>query len=190
MATKVLGSATYSALRSPLEGIVTLTARGVLPCFNYRAELEQRPEKILPPMWQLVFWVEDVCLRAIKPFEVSVVVHGAGSRPLRVLDATGWVEVPITDPFVPVDLWKDRIADDAYLVYARLPVPENGELNNGCMIVPEGTIVPAIYYSAFGPSSKAECQKWLTDNCSRDDFPGWSLRGGEVPWPKADNVEA
>ncbi|MCR5856520.1 hypothetical protein [Mesorhizobium sp. J428] len=183
---KVLGTAEYRAVRSPLEGTVTLTAAGILPCMNYSAQLEMRPERIMPPMWDMVFFVQPLCLTAMKPFEISVVIAGNAAKfdVIRVMDATGWVEVPVVDPFVPVNFAEAQAEAARFLVYARLPFPP-GSTHSGCIVVPEGTLVPAIYYRAFGPASRQECDAWLLKNCGAFKAAPAGTPGGDVPWPRA-----
>ncbi|MBF9052183.1 hypothetical protein GTA62_19670 [Roseobacter sp. HKCCD9010] len=72
--TKVLGCASYRAHWVQRSNLVRLTATGVLPCLNYMAQLEQRAERVIPPNWNMVFYVEDYCQRALQPFSVSVVM--------------------------------------------------------------------------------------------------------------------
>ncbi|MCP1337436.1 hypothetical protein [Futiania mangrovi] len=36
----------------------------------------------------------------------------------------------------------------------------------GCMSVPEGQIVPAIFERVFGPATEAECTVWIAENCT------------------------
>jgi len=52
--------------------LIVLTATGVLPCRNYIAQLEQRPERIFPPEWSMVFFAQDYCERAILEFVETV----------------------------------------------------------------------------------------------------------------------
>lgn len=180
---KVLGVASYSAVRSPNSDIVTLTAVGALPCMNYDAQLEKRPERVFPPMWNMVFFVQDFCLRAIKPFELAVKMNisAGGADAIIVHDATGTVHVPISDPFVPFDINSDTGEEDQYVVYARLPRQPGSYA--GCIVVPEGTIVIAIYYKAYGPASKQECDQWMLKNCGFFERTRVGMFGGEVPWP-------
>lgn len=51
----------------------------------------------------------------------------------------------------------------SYLVYAL-----TGHLPKyiGCMSVPEGQIVPAIFERVFGPATEAECAAWIAANCA------------------------
>ena len=180
--TKVLGTAHYRAVRSPLEGTITLTATGILPCLNYSAQLEMRPERILSPMWNLVFFTQPVCLRAIKPFEISVVMADSGDV-IRVMDATGWVEVPVVDPFLPVDFAETQAGKTEYVVYSRLPVTSPP---HGCIVVPADALVLAIYYRVFGPASKQECDEWAMRKCG--PLAATTAKGGDVPWPVAQEA--
>lgn len=180
---RVLGTATYTATRSSADGLVTLRAVGVLPCLNYEAQLEKRPERILPPFWEMVFYVQDVCLTALKPFDIRVVVNGSGGAThITVFDAAGEHHVPVEsatattateDPFTTAD---ER---DQFIVYGRLPTPASG--HHGCIVVPADSMVAAIYYRAFGPASRAECDEFALQNCS----PFSSGTG--FPWPLAED---
>ncbi len=73
-AVRLLGLAEYEARWIHITFMVKLTAKGTLPCFNYEAQLEQRPERVLPPMWDMLFYVEPVCEKALRPFEKEVVI--------------------------------------------------------------------------------------------------------------------
>lgn len=181
-AKKVLGTAQYRAVRSPLEGTITLTATGILPCSNYSAQLEMRPERILPPMWNLVFFTQPLCIRAIKPFEITVVMADTGDT-IRVMDATGWVEVPVVDPFLPVEFTRTQAEETDYVVYSRLPVTSPP---HGCIVVPADAIVIAIYYRVFGPASKRACDEFAMTKCGP---LASAAKGGEVPWPLATSTE-
>jgi hypothetical protein len=175
--SRVHGTAKYSARIDSRTGLIELTASGILPCYNYEAQLEMRPERILPPMWDMIFYTQNVCLTAIKPFCLKVRMAGA-ARSITVHDATGPVQVPVqsvTAKSNAVTLEEALAAPVKYFVYSRLPVSPP----HGCIVVPEGAIVLAIYAPVFGPSSKAKCDAWAAANCS-------VARGGEVPWPMAD----
>ncbi|UWQ36565.1 hypothetical protein K3552_13780 [Leisingera aquaemixtae] len=168
LARRVLGTATYTATRSSVDGLATLRAVGVLPCANYEAQLEKRPERILPPFWEMAFYVQDVCLRALKPFDISVVVNGSGgAAQITVYDAAGEHHVAVEaapettateDPFTTAG---ER---DQFIVYGRLPAPVSG--HQGCIVVPADFLVAAIYYRAFGPASRVECDDFALQNCS------------------------
>ena len=74
---RTLGIANYDARWIYKSNLVKLTATGLLPCSNYTAELEQRPENILPAMWDMVFYTQLYCQKAIKPFHLEVTIYGA-----------------------------------------------------------------------------------------------------------------
>lgn len=172
----VLGIGHYTAIRAPRSDLVVLTAVGILPCANYIAELVQRPERIFPPMWSMVFYTEPLCLRALKPFEVKVHINiddSGSDQHITVFDATGENKVLIVNQIAPAER---RGADpELFKVYARLP---KGRQPMGCIVAPADALVSAIYYTAFGPAPKAECDAWQQKNC------GPAPTGGEVPWPK------
>lgn len=180
MKKRVLGVATYSATRFKEGGLVTLTAVGVLPCINYEAQLEQRPERILPPNWDMAFYIEDVCLKALKPFELSVIVSGSNeAESITVVDSIGRHEVPvITVSSINVSEQPFAAACDLdeFCVYARVPAPFTGQQHQGCIVLPADVIVAAIYYRAFGPASKADCDAFVEENCIKfaGDYP--------LPW--------
>lgn len=181
MASKeVLGTANYMAIRSPGTSNVELTAIGVLPCWNYQAKLVQRPERVFPPNWDMVFVIEDFCLTAVKPFQVWASMDAGNATSITVYDAGGRKSVPIYDPLLPVEDLREALSPDKYDVYA-LVQPTPSKLHVGCIIVPHGSLVIGIYYHAFGPASMDECLKWKDQNCARG---GAAERGPEVPWPK------
>lgn len=181
---KVFGVGSYRARWVQRSSLVELSAYGLLPCLNYSAELEMRPERVLPPMWNMVFYVQDYCLTATKPFFVtkqfaldeikegiSVVVH----------DATGEVEVPVEHDDVVTSAEVEDIVPDALndlcFVYARLPKHTGNYV--GCIVAPVTDVVLGIFYRAFGPATRSECDEWVKNNCSSDV----KMMGGEIPWP-------
>lgn len=174
---KKLGSGTYWARRAADSNLVTLTASGVMPCFNWQAELVQRPERIFPPQWSLVFWTTPLCLTAMKPFLLQVHVsipEGAADR-LIVHDASGKVEVPIEAAVESKSAREAGIALDLFTVQALLPASRPAR---GCIVVPYGTILPAIYYRAHGPAPRLACENWVAQNC------GAVTASAEAePWP-------
>ncbi|WP_373488689.1 hypothetical protein [Blastomonas sp.] len=179
---RVLGTGTYTAIRSEPDGLVTLRAVGLLNCANYKAQLEQRPERIRPPFYDMAFYVSDICLPAMLPFDISITVFGSDdSEAITVYDATGSVDVPVKNVFEEESHFAvaEGAADrDEFLVYARLPVGD-GRLH-GCIVVPADTMVLAIYFLAFGPASKAECEAFAAEKC------GTSINVPAVPWPSGD----
>jgi len=172
---KVLGSGTYQARWVARSNLVQLTAMGMLPCSNYVAQLEKRPERVTPPHWDLVFFIEDTCEKGLKPFVASVVmVNSNGADSLLVRDAAGEHEVPIEHAFEVAT--KDS---NDHVVYARLPKPEAG--HRGCVIAPADHLVSAIHYKAFGPAPRSECERFVSEHCL-GSVPGF-VPGGEIPWP-------
>jgi hypothetical protein len=171
--TKVLGSARYEAHWVQRSKLVQLVARGVLPCANYTAQLEHRPERVLPPMWNMIFFVPNVCVKRPKYFEVSVTMaNSTSAEAIVVHDAAGMNEVPIRQQI--------ETEDEQYVVYARLPRSEAG--HSGCFVIPADSFVTAIHYRAFGPASRMECEAFVQSGCAG---PGevFRLAGGEIPWP-------
>lgn len=176
----VLGSAQYEARWIARTFMVRLVARGVMPCANYIAQLEKRPERVLPPMWNLVFYVPNFCLTALRPFEVeAIMINDVGARTITVFDATGEHAVPIQQS-VEVRDAEPVEGDEAYVVHARLP--RTGDHHHGCLVVPESVLVTAIHYRAFGPAAKDECDAFVLANCS-SVTPDLRIKGPEVPWP-------
>lgn len=181
--SRVLGTAEYEARWVARSFLVRLTAIGILPCANFSAQLEQRSERVVPPMWDLVFYIEPFCLKAIKPFSLEVLIHNpGGAEHLIVRDAAGEHEIPVLASFESADRQNvnEVLAEDLYSVHARLSRPSKG--HHGCIVVPHGSILPAIYYRAFGPSRKQDCEDFVAGNCQ----PKSGLMhppGGEIPWP-------
>ena len=178
--TPVLGIAHYTAIRAPRSDLVVLTAVGILPCANYVAELVQRPERIFPPMWSMVFYTQPLCLRALLPFEVKVHMNiddSGTEQHITVFDAAGENKVLIVNQIAAAELRQAN--PELFKVSARLPHPGgNCSGHSGCIVVPSDALMPAIYYTAFGPASKADCDAFLIASC------GPAAMGGEVPWPK------
>ncbi|WP_424993574.1 hypothetical protein [Oceaniradius stylonematis] len=176
---RVLGVADYDAYWIGKSLLVRLTAHGLLPCFNYTAQLEQRPERVSPPNWNMVFYTPDVCMTALRPFEVSVVMSNVGgASSLRVFDATGENEVKIrheSDREQTTNL-QSALEKDQFVVHARVPKGASG--HHGCIVVPADMVVSAIYYRAYGPASKADCDAFVAKNCDVS-----ITAGGEIPWP-------
>lgn len=186
--TKRLGIGRYKAIRAPRSDLVTLYASGTLPCFNYEAQLDKRPERVVPPMWNMIFLTQDFCLRTIRPFDLKVhmnVVADGSVTDIVVHDATGQVLVPIVDE-ISSDKTEFRVGEnEEFTVYARLPAPtDDSKEHYGCTVVPADSFVAAIYYPAFGPASKVECDAWVVKNCNPlGDFGAVKKRGTDVPWP-------
>jgi len=190
-----LGIATYRAEWIGKSLLVRLTATGVMPCYNYEAMLEQHPARVLPPMWNMVFLTQDFCLTAMKPFEHSVIFPSFNASSVIIHDAAGSHEVPIvhaTDPArIRLSISGDRDTGERHVVFARLPPPAEGEGHSGCFVAPEGTIVTAIHYVAFGPASAQDCAAYVAANCSKptkDDentipWPWVRSSGDFAPWP-------
>lgn len=185
---RVLGLGQYEARWVQRSTLVELTATGILPCVNYHAQLEKGPERVLPAIWDMVFYVQEVCLPAIRPFRTSVIVHDAASADkLIVHDAAGHHEVSIqqwigAEP--PVAL-SDAIGIDLFNVHALLP--KIGDRPHGCIIAPFGALMPAIYYRVFGPAPLLECEAWKTRRCRSAEDKVRS-KGNEVPWPLASSA--
>ena len=184
---RVLGIGQYEARWVQRSTLVKLTATGILPCVNYHAQLEKGPEKVLPAIWDMVFYVQDVCLPAIRPFRTSAIVHDAASAgKLIVHDAAGHHEVPIqqwigAEPLVALS---HAIGIDLFSVHALLP--KIGNRPHGCIVVPHGTLLPAIYYRVFGPAPLLECEAWKAKHCGAFENEIKS-KGGDVPWPIASS---
>ena len=143
---RVLGSATYEAHWVQRSNLVRLTAKGLLPCSNYIAQIEQRPERITPPMWDMIFYVPDSCQKALHFFEERVtMVNSTGATSITVRDAAGTHEVSIRHQFDFADDDGAAVAEEEekFIVYAKLPRPDKG--HNGCIIVPFDSLVTAIH---------------------------------------------
>lgn len=172
---KYLGSAFYSAKWVERSYLVKLSATGLLPCSNYLAQLEKRPEKAVPPMWDFVFFAQETCEKGLKVFnETVVMVCPPESTTIVVHDAAGIQEVPIRAAHA-----KNPETSDGHSVCALFPRPEVG--HRGCLIASADMLVSAYYYRAFGPAPLEECEQFVTahDTAERGD----KLRSGEIPWP-------
>ena len=183
---RVLGVAEYEARWIARSFMVRLTAKGVLPCCNYEAQLEMRPERVLPPMWNMVFFQEDYCLKALKFFDVeAIILNAEGATSISVTDATGEHQVPIQEHLSPTnnsEALKSAAEQDQYIVYAKLP--KIGDAHHGCVIVPADFLVTAIHYRAFGPASKSDCDSFAQKHCaSEKKLFSKETPGGEIPWP-------
>lgn len=180
---KVLGVADYEAKWVQRSNLVRLRAVGILPCSNYEAQLEQRPERVIPPMWSMAFLIQDICLTAVRPFvEERFFPAPPRTKSITVFDAVGENQVELsgstTDSIELVDLSSASDRDE-YNVYARVVATDGPP--SGCIVVPADAVVIAIYYCVFGPATKAECDAYVAKNC--DNAQEIKLRGGEVPWP-------
>lgn len=183
---RTYGIAQYKAHWVGKSLLVKLTASGVLPCANYCAQLEKRPERFDPPNFDMIFYVQDVCQKALRPFAVEATFPNLnGSKSVTVYDALGEHEVLIefdfgqtdTDSFGAIECCAEN---DEFIVYGRLPKPDNG--HQGCIVVPADNFVPAIYYPAFGPASRADCDEFALKHCT----PAIPFLAGDVPFPRAD----
>lgn len=174
-AQKVFGSAYYEARWIARSSLVQLTASGILPCSNYTAQLEMRPERVIPPMWNFVFYVEEYCEKALRPFsETAVMVNSSGAKAVVVHDAAGIQEVPILQAFEPA-----LGEGSQHVVYARLPKEADGL--KGCQIASADTLLNACHYKAFGPASLEACEAFAQKNGGESRFE--MAPGGEIPWP-------
>lgn len=186
-AQKVLGLGYYQAHWIEKTSLVRLTASGILPCSNYHAQLEKRPERIIPPMWDMIFLIEKVCLKALKPFVVEAIMgNSSGAKTVQIRDAVGDHEIPILPSISKTKITKNFIsaADaDQYTVYAKLPKID--EHHRGCIVVPADTFVTAIHYKIFGPAPKADCEQFVNKSCGSGlpDQPIIEALGDEIPWP-------
>lgn len=188
-ADRTLGIASYEARWISRSIMVKLSATGVLPCFNFEAQLEQRPERVDPPNWEMIFYTQNFCLTATKPFSREVVfTNSSGSETVTVYDADGEHRIKIGEatPFAS-DIGEKSTADalfsaadlDLYIVYAKLP--KLGDGHHGCIVVPADTAVTAIHYKAFGPASKSECENFTSANCSIQEPE--LVKAAHVIWP-------
>ncbi len=137
------------------------------------------------PMWHMVFYVEDICLKALRPFDISAeMVAPLNSESVTVFDATREHRVailPALEDETPASALSAAVDEGLYKVYARLPKTDKGP--EGCIIVPAYQFVIAIYYSGFGPASYDECSAFVQDKCvaSAPELAGGKFRGGEIP---------
>jgi len=44
---------------------------------------------------------------------------------------------------------------------------EKKKEHEGCRVIPNGEVFPAIYSQVFGPASQRDCEKWAAKNCSK-----------------------
>jgi len=189
---RVLGvGAFYQAVFVQRSDLVRLTASGVLPCLNYVAQLEQRPERILPPMWDLAFYVTDTCLTALKPFNLSVEFPGGGASEIYVRDSTNEHRIRIETPQAQLATaagFVSPVHADRWVVYALL-TSRLDDRHTGCLVVPYGTVVPAIYYLAYGPASKAACDEFVDKECSPVSAQAHAAGDDVLPWPWIATVD-
>ena len=182
--TKVLGTANrYEAHWVGKSLLVKLSAKGLMPCLNMESAFERDPREIEPPIHRFVFFVEDYCLTAVKEIDATITFPNTTfADSVVVLDAEGEHVVPVKDANAELMPTKKMGEQEDFIVYAKLPKPDKG--HHFCIVVPEGTIVTADRYRAFGPASKEDCDDFVLKNCSsavpaKPDY----LRGGEIPWP-------
>ncbi len=174
--SKVLGSATYTATWVARSNLVKLTAIGILPCSNYVVQLEQRPERVTPPNWNLVFFVEETCEKGLRPFAETVhMINATGATSIIVHDAVGEHEIPIQQAFEA-----ETLSPKDHMVYARLPRPETG--HNACLVVPADSMVTAIHYRAFGPATKQDCERFVAETCN-GQVSEFLAEHEKAPWP-------
>jgi hypothetical protein len=134
------------------------------------------------PMWHTVFYVKDICLKALRPFDISVeMVAPLNSESVTVFDTTGEHRVPILPALedeTPGSALSAAVDEGLYKVYAGLPKTDNRP--KGCIIVLAYQFVIAIYYSDFGPAGYNECSAFVQDKCvaSAPELAGGEFRGG------------
>ena len=42
-----------------------------------------------------------------------------------------------------------------------------GKKQEGCKVIPQGDVYPAIYSQVHGPASQKDCEKWAAANCRK-----------------------
>lgn len=154
MPTKVLGRATYKAIRSG--GSTRLIAHGQTPNLNDKVDIEPLPFLIFPPWYGFYFIHQDIQLPAVKPFvyEEEIFVP-ASANSVQVQDAVGRHTVPIetiAPPHVPTE---PAPTTPGFCVFAL--VAGGGPL----LIAPCASILPAIYHRVFGPATYGECKDYV-----------------------------
>lgn len=183
--TRVLGVGGYKARRVS-KGMVRLMAKGLLPCCNFDAQLEQRNEDPDPRKWDLIFYVYEGAAKVSKPFSLHSFVKVPDSeKTMFIRDAVGDQEVVIEDP-LPVTEGPGRFATaadrDRFMVYGRLPRPHEG--HHGCIIVPADAYMVSVYYQAFGPASKLDCEAFVRENAD-DKCLKKTITRDQLPWTLA-----
>ena len=44
---------------------------------------------------------------------------------------------------------------------------EEARKYEGCKVIPQGEIYPAIYRQVYGPASQRDCEKWTASHCDK-----------------------
>ena len=57
------------------------------------------------------------------------------------------------------------MAEERYIVASR--VGTSGGKHEDCMIVREEDYYPATHAKVYGPASRAQCEQWVSQHCSR-----------------------
>jgi hypothetical protein len=181
-----LGIANYEARWVFRSDLVRLSAHGVVPCANYRVQLEMRPERPIPPLWDFILYTQPICLRAFRRVSSEVEFScPPGTPSVSVRDATGEHNIPILPAFEADDArWEPSASAIAalggYVVYAKLS--SQAGANGDCLVVPEGSVLPMIYSQVFGPASRSDCEAFVSKSCNALGARLASA-GGEIPWP-------
>jgi hypothetical protein len=58
----------------------------------------------------------------------------------------------------------EKYGEAENFIVAALTV-SSGEKHEDCIIVEEGSIIIATHSQVFGPASRSECERWVSENC-------------------------
>ncbi len=158
MTRRDFGRGNYKAYR--LLGVTHLVATGELPNLNMKADFEQLPFRIFPPMFGFYFVTPEITLPMLRPFvHEEPILYPRAAHTVRIQDADGYHDVPIAE-VIPPDFDVQTAAVEAganYCVFSWIGI-------NSMMIAKCDAIVPGVYSKVFGPASYAECDRYVVDN--------------------------
>lgn len=137
------------------EGALLLIADGEKPGSAYQVCLGQSPKKIKPPHYELRWKSMGTGTTQQTDFRATGLFDAAGvGDTVTIYDEAGPHKVKVE----PLPEALQSRGATQFVVYASLVV-------EGCVIVPEGTIMPMIYAQVHGPADKKECEQFVSEHC-------------------------
>lgn len=155
MSTKSLGRAKYKAYR--LLGMVHLVATGEFANMNDKADFEQLPFLIFPPMYGFYIVQADISLPATKPFTYEeTIAFPKSAKAIQIQDADGGYSIPIAEVEIPdfnAAAAPPNSTDKTFCAFG-------GPGINPVMVAKCDSHLPSIFTRVFGPDTYDECRKY------------------------------
>jgi hypothetical protein len=157
MAKKTLGRAKYSAFR--IGGATILIAVGEFAHVNDKADFEQLPFRIFPPMYGFYIIDPEIALPETKPFHYEEIIpFPKSAKTIRVLDADDLHDVVIKEIDIPDFEAALRLDESGanFCVFRLGKIPP--------LVAKCDASVPPGFDQVFGPATIAECRKFVKEH--------------------------